>query len=266
MYGKNYDQNHGMDNQDFPEWVAPKLERTFYGFCHPLHLNNNLICSKKDTNFLTVFKNLDLLIIGGGGSTNKFLDINNIGKWDSVWSLNHFYKNDKLKNNKSSIHLISLGPEINLQDKDLLKYIDNYWPIVGFELHQKWSREQVDSPLVKEVNDFYNNNLKFCFQTKYFSILGSGARLVILACELGVKSISFVGFDGPQAIWNADHSFEKGKNFMTYRCQGYSKEQVIKMFQDEYNWFWNYIKTTYPNVKVQALEDPYKYHEVLFNF
>lgn len=268
MFGTDYDKNHGMDNKDFPEWVGKKMESTFHGFCHPLHYNDNIICSKKEE-LKEKYKNKHILILGGGGSTLKFLDSLEFSKVWALknpdfykWTMNNFFKSAKISSYK--IDLVSFGPEVDLQDNYLGEYLNFFQVDVGIELHQKWSREPLNSSLVKEVNDFQNIS-KFCFQTKYFSILGSGARLIILACELGVKSISFTGFDGPLAIFEGNHSFEPGKTFLTYRAQGYSKEDTHKLFFNEYQWFWTYIKTNYPNTKIIPLEDPYKLHAILYN-
>jgi hypothetical protein len=261
MFGRDYDKNHGMDNKDFPEWVVNKMHNTFYNFCLPLYSNQNLVCSKKN-NLRLKYGNKDILILGGGGSTLNYLNQFDYGRWyDGVWTLNNFFLNMTLY--ETEMDLISLGPEVNLQNDMLQCYLNKFQPDVCIELHQKWSREEETSDIVTEVNGFYNHDKQFCFQTKYFSVLGSGVRLIILACELGAKSVSFIGFDGPDAIWNADHAFEKGKNFMTYRAQGYPQEVVRQMFKDEYDWFWNYIKTTYPAVKLVSLDKNNKYHELL---
>lgn len=267
MFGQDYDKNHGMDNKDFPEWVGRKMEDTFHSFCHPLHHNSNIICSNKQK-LIDKYKDRNILILGGGGSTLKYLETSVYNKTyamkrpndELLWTMNNFFQSSELA--RQSFSLISLGPEVNILDDYLNEYLNFHGSDVGIELHQKWSRESKDSQIVKEVNEWFEPN-KFCFQTRYFSILGSGARLVILACELGAKSVSFTGFDGPQAIWAADHAFEKGKNFMTYRAQGYPQDQVIKMFKDEYNWFWNYVKITYPNIRITALTDPNNYHGIL---
>lgn len=263
MYGQDYDKNHGIDNKDFPEWVAKKIEKTFHSFCYPLHSSYHFICSKQDS-LKEKYKDKNILILGGGGSTKKFLEKNTIKEnICSLWSLNNFFKSSLIT--KYHIDLVSLGPEVDLQDSHLNEYLHFFNVDIGIELHQKWSREQINNPLVKEVNKFaLDNNSTFCFQTRYFSILGSGARLVILACELGASGVAFTGFDGPEAIWAADHAFEEGKNFMTYRAQGYPKDQVIQMFKDEYNWFWNYIKTTYPHTTISPLDDTYGLHTILY--
>lgn len=268
MYGTNYDKNRGLDNQDFPVWVAEKIKKTFYNFSDPLFSNERIIISNKG-GLEERYKGKDIFIFGGGGSSLRFLDSLEYGKiWAlsdkdrSLWTLNNFYKNERFR--KVKFDLVSLGPEVDLQDTILIDYLNRKMPDVGIELHQKWSRESVDSPIVQQVNDFYPVGIqeKFCFQTKYFSFLGSGARLVLLASELGARSVTFIGFDGPDAIWKADHAFEEGKNFMTYRMQGFSQQVAREMFQSEYDWFWEYCNKTYQTLYFSA-DNQNNYHQYL---
>lgn len=264
MYGQYYDKDRGFGNIDFPKEVSVKIKETFYKFSLPLYCNNRLICSKKD--FLSLkYSSKDIFIFGGGGSTNRYFKdgqtLSDIQEYDAFWSLNNFYKNKTLEN--YPLELISLGPEVDLNDEELWIYLQCFQPNVGIELHQKWSRESLDHPLIKEINDFNDYSEKFCFQTRYFTFLGSGVRLIILACELGAKSVSFIGFDGPDAIWKADHAFEEGKNFMTYRMQGFAQDVARQMFQAEYDWFWNYCKETYPDTKIISIDKTNNMHRVL---
>lgn len=261
MYGQNYDKNYGLDNLDFPLKVKEKIKETFYSFSSPLFYNENIIISKKEE-IEQKFRYKDVLLLAGGGSTNKWLSTKpDLSKYDRVVSLNHFYEGPLTKDIK--VDLCTFGPEIDFESKILHKYLHDYHPMVGIELHQKWSRESLHSILLREVNKFYDNFRKFTFQTKFFGVTGSGTRLISLLCSLGIYSLSFIGLDGPDSIWNAEHSFEIGKNFMTYRCQGKPKEIVRGLFFDEYQFFWDYCKKLYKGVKLINLDKNNIYHRIL---
>ena len=254
MYGSKCQLNYGMGNDTFHLEAGSRIREVF-NFCEPLIYDEYLIYTENK-----LFKDENILILGGGGSTKRWLESNPSLDYDSIWSLNNFYKNNYIYNN-IKVDLFSVGPEVNVKDPILLDYLYKNNTIAAIELHQKWGRTfnnpetgQTPSQLKDEINLFYDNNKKVCFQTKFYSQLGGGVRLLIYAAHIGVKSISFIGFDGPTAILNGDHAFEKGKVQFPGAVKHLDNNTKVKFFQQQYSVFWQYFKQIY-KTKVISLDD-----------
>ena len=78
--------------------------------------NADYIYRKPDS--FSKYKDSSILLFAGGPSTNKLLD-DELPKVDYFWSLNYFYKNDRLP----KIDLAALGKEVDMGDKKLIDYI-----------------------------------------------------------------------------------------------------------------------------------------------
>jgi len=204
MYGSKCQLNYGLGNTTFHEEAGNRIREVFHSFCEPLVFDEHLIYTINNK-----FRGCKLLVLGGGGSTQRWIDSKPALNYDTIWSLNSFYKNDYIKNNLK-VDLFTVGPEVDLHDNILLDYLHKHNTIAAVELHQKWGRtfnnpESGKTPeeMKNEINEFYKDNKKV-FQTKFYSQLGGGVRLLIYAAHIGVAKIDFIGFDGPQAILDGD--------------------------------------------------------------
>jgi hypothetical protein len=172
---------------------------TYYyklAFGSPVVNEELLITRNLPTNCLTGKK---VLVIGGGPSTEALTE-EIFNSYDATVSCNHFFKNDFLKNKKVTIALI--GDEVDLNDREFIRYIEYNAPAIGFE-HSS-SRSHLD------LKDFVErHNKTFLYMTRYFSRLGYVARGCVLARLLGSNEIHFIGMDG---FSKNKHSFEKLKN------------------------------------------------------
>ena len=74
------------------------------------------------------FKDSRVLIIGGGPSSNE-VNWENLD-YDYIFSINHFYKNEKLKNRP--VDLISVGAEVDLQSDEFVSYVSEHNPTLVF--------------------------------------------------------------------------------------------------------------------------------------
>lgn len=257
MFGTARD-NYGLNNGNFTNIVLPKLESVFK-FAAPFIISNNIIYSDKAF-YKHKYQGKKILILGGGGSTSRLLPNLDLSVYDYIWSLNNFYKNDFIRNN-IRVDLFSVGPEVDLTCPILLEYINNNYVTAAFELHEKWARSfnnpetgQTHQELLEEAANFYRDDFKIAFQTKFYSQLGGGARLIIFAGELGVSKIDFTGFDGPNAIRDKDHAFEKGKGKFSQFVTPMSHPARIQYFQSQYDFFWQYMHREYPNLILVPLE------------
>lgn len=181
----------------------------------------------------------------GGGPSSKY-------DWDSIdydylWSMNHFFLNKKLKNRKVDLAMI-LG-EVNLSSKLFLDYIREHRTFLGFEINTIWSGFNFPE---------YENY--FCMHTKFYSRVGVAARMLIFAAELGFKNILFTGLDGPEPMFKGEHGFQPGKTTMPSSFSGLSKEQIIKVYEYQYEVFWDYIRKFYPEVAFKNVGGGQRYH------
>lgn len=258
MYGSKCNINYGFDNNLFHVEVPPRIRQAFKNFCEPLHLYDELIMSEQS--FLDKYKGASILLLGGGGSTQRWLDQGpDLNQYDFVWSLNNFFKNDFIRNNVH-VDLFSVGPGVNLADEQLNWYLQKHQTIAAFELHQKWARDfrnsetgQMPHEVWEEADRFYDNQNKCVFQTKFYSQLGGGVRLIIYGAHLGIRSIHFTGFDGPAAINSGDHAFEAGKMAFPGAVKHLGQAQKEMLFQIQYDVFWMYIKNLFPQLIIKDL-------------
>jgi len=186
------------------------------------------------------YKGKSILIIGGGGSTNK-LDWETLNTYDYVWSVNHFYLHPVLKDIKMDLVMMMAEPDLN--DEKWLEYREKFKPYVGFEIHDKWRGYKFDD------YDKY-----FCMHTRFYSKLGACVRMIIFAAELGVNRIDFIGLDGKDAIEKGDHAFQPGKTTLP---------TTVGSFVGQYYSFWNHTMSAYPDVEFFNLGGGEKYHEAI---
>lgn len=206
-----------------------------YTFYKDVKVTNEIIFSNANF-FEKKYKNKKILIFGGGPSTNIFFQKGMPMNYDFLWSVNHFFLNPYLRNVKIDLAMIMLEP--NIFSKDFINYYNEFRPILGFELHDKW----------KSVTIPY----KECFvmQTRFYGILGACQRMIIFAALLGVQQVDFVGLDGLSAIRNGDHSFQPGKKTLPS-----ISSDVVYDFQ--YQELWKYLynfrnKTKFNNLSKLA--------------
>jgi len=190
-----------------------------------LKITNELLISTNQS--FNMFKDKKVLVIAGGPSSLE-LDYDNLDEYDYKFTCNHFFRNSVLSN--ILFDIILLCQEVNLKDEDLIKYINKFNPLVGFE-HSDARRTS------KDVVDFAksNNAKAFLYLTRYFSKLGFGPRLVILAVLFGCKEVHFAGIDGWKNPSRHDHAFENNKPPPPFNN--------LKAFQYQMVIFWQYIFT-----------------------
>lgn len=258
MYGVNK-FNNGLVNRHFIKQVDERTKKIFWDFCQEERNDEEVYWT--NANLLKKFRNSRILLLGGGPSTSRWLaepsSWSAIAEYDYLWSMNKFFLNPTLYNLK--VDLFSLGPEVKFEKKYkdsrehklLYEYLERFNPCVAFELHHKWAND-ANKQQLEEVNSFYDNHRKFSFSTKWYSALGAGVRLMLLAGALGVRQVDYVGFDGASALISGQHSFEKEKKFLPSALRRFNHKQIGQVMAHEYRVFWNYIKRIYPNTKYES--------------
>ena len=234
---------HHRARGTFQEWSTADCRTFFPSFSDKLVVTPEITYQNKEE--FSDYKGKTLMLVGGGPSANNDWDSR---EYDYLWSINHFFKNEKLKN--MHVHLAMIMGEPDITSEDFLSYRDLYQTYVGFEIHDKWLQYSFDS---------YNNY--FCMHTRFYGRLGAGARMKIFAAQLGFDKVLFTGFDGPEAIFDGDHAFEPGKTTLPGVFQNLHVNNVSYFWKEQYDYLWKYIHTLYPNTKFINIGGGEKYHE-----
>ena len=227
-----------MTDEGFESWAIREAH------IFPEHIledgvaNEEIIFSKA-TKF-EKYKDKSVLIIGGGPSTTK-LDFSKVNS-DFMWSVNHFYLNPII--NKLKIDMAMIMGEPDITSQEFLEYRNRDNLMIGFEIHDRWIGYKFDD---------YDNY--FLMHTDFYSKLGACVRMIIFACSLGVKKVSFVGLDGPKYIVKGDHAFEKNKTTLP---SGFSPE----IYSYHYKLFWDYVKAEFYETEFENLGYGGEYHSL----
>jgi len=181
--------------------------------------------------YFNQFKGKDILILGGGPSTNEF-DWSKINH-DFIWSCNHFYLNPKIK--KEMVSLFMVGNEVKLLTDGRLKaYMKNN--IKSHMVIQPTdARKQKE---IREIKKMYPKQSTYA-HLRYRSRLGQMPRLIILASLLGARSVMFAGMDGVPRRGTA-HAFEPGK----IPRGAPTKKGAENVFRRQYVSLWDYVLNT----------------------
>ena len=258
LYHKDCIEEGLLRNSPFESHRSKKREPSFVSFARSgaakfpnfiiedLALGDYIIFSKHSK--FKKYKDSRVLIAGGGPSTNK-LDFSSSER-DFLWSCNHFYLHKYLKNTKVDMAMIMGEPDI--KSEEFINYRDKFKPMIGFEIHENWIPSSVNKFKGYQFDDYENY---FLMHTDFYSKLGAGVRMIIFACALGVKEVSFVGLDGPSFIKKGDHAFQKGKTTLPV---GYNPE----IYAFHYRLFWKYINSCFPSVSFLNLGYGQEYHDI----
>lgn len=145
-----------------------------------------------------------VLIVGGGPSTNE-VKWENI-KADFVWTCNDFYLNEKALSTK--FDLVALGNLVNFNNEALLEYLTaNTKCNILFELEYLYNQTLTENQSFLERfkgRYYFGRNDK-----EYASLVGPPARLMMLAANVGVSEIYYVGVDGFDPDMKNRHAFTK---------------------------------------------------------
>jgi len=234
---------HGRARNTFQEWSSEDCRILFPDFSDNLVVTSEITYQHKD--YFDSYKGKTLMLVGGGPSSKEGWDDY---KHDYIWSMNHFFLNEKLKNKRVDLAMIMGEPDIS--SPSFFSYIKEHRPYLGFEIHDKWFNHTFNK---------YENY--FCMHTRFYGRIGAGARMLIFAACLGFKRVLFTGLDGPEAIFAGDHSFEPGKTTLPACFTGCGIEYVRQHWKYQSDYLWEYIHTLYPNIEFMNVGGGEYYHE-----
>ncbi len=238
------------NDNDFTSWAPKMLRKLYPSFSDKLIVKKDIVYQAHP--FFSTSIGAKLLVIGGGPSTND-LTLTDLQKYDSIWSLNKFYKHPLLKQVRMS--LVVSGAGINLLDDEFQEYLYKYEPVCLFEIHPKW----------QSYHRFINNNFYIkkniaCFHSKIYGAIGCCIRMINLAAAIGIKEIHFIGLDGSVEIKKGNHAFTPGKTELPSLCN-IENADIVHLFL--YNHFWTYIQDLYPQIKLISLQLKNPLHAML---
>lgn len=195
---------------------------------YPTQIDNEIAITNSE--ILNKYKDSKILIIGAGPSAYENQDLwrSQLGEYDFVWSCNHYFKANFLKDIK--FDLVTIGNEVDYLNRQLTDRIRRDGTIVGIETNI--SRQ---GSKFKNFLSFLGKN-KFFFVTRYFGKIGSIPRMIVLAQKLNVKHISFVGVDGvapPDEINKV-----KATVFENKKASGPTNYNLCRK---QYVLFWDYV-------------------------
>ena len=188
------------------------------------------------------YQDKTILIVGAGPST-KDVEWKNI-ECDYVWTCNNFFLNKDFL--EIPVDLAAVGPSVNIQDEKFVNYVKNNSTTCLLEGGISPFRSNEDMEKLIEIT---NNNTYF-YHLRYFSKVGTVARMICLATLLKAKEIIFVGMDG---------SLGKSGDAHVHAFEGASKTHDGRVFSDDrhrrqYVLLWDYLlndlssKTKYQNL------------------
>lgn len=240
---RTFPVTHPLDFGQGPnkEWnPIDDIEDMFPTFCDNLFISDEIIYSKK----LRIFKDSKILLIGGGPSA-QFTPLSNSDarrRYDYIWSMNNFFMCNRLP--YVEIALLMFGANTQLSDPRLGDYLARYKPYMVFEPHPKYGFRKT---IGHEKNPDWNNARKFInggdyinnkavCQTAFWSRVGIGARMLLLAGHLEVKQVAFIGIDGYTSYTTGAHYFEKtkGKEALPSSIQAMPDKTAKAVYLDEY--------------------------------
>ena len=216
-----------------PHWGAEHLQR----YLPPIFgedASNTTQYVIQDFDELKKYEDKTILMIGGGPSA-KDVDWKNMDiEYDYVWSCNNFYLNSEM--NEFGVSLAFLGPPVDLESKELQAYVNENKTTCVFEAGISPFRRPEEFELFKEACPD-----RSCYiHQRYFSKLGTVARMVCLGTFLRAKKIYFVGMDGfPGKDGNKyEHVFEGPKKDHGGRLFSYD------LHRRQYVLLWDYLLNT----------------------
>lgn len=214
-----------------------------YLFNRGFQYNDELITDlpQKD---IDKYKNKKLLLLAAGPTLKERVDEIDFSSYDFIWSCTKFFLNPKIKN--IELDLFSIGGNVELDDSELEAYLTE-------NKNTKYGLECFIQPFkLKEqlVNfrDKHGADRGFTFHTRYFSKLGAGPRLLVLAAMFQLSEVHLLGIDGHPLKFK--HSFESSKKYVENEAA--TREDSEDAYRRQFCILWKYLlsfpRTTFVNL------------------
>ena len=182
---------------------------SFYGPAFGVDIVENDEIIYRDLPELKKFIDSIILVVGGGPTTISY-------DWDPkdydyVWSCNHFFMNEKLKNVDVAFATMTIEVDKTEENEELHEYLKNNSTIICYD-----DRFVLEDKKDFSISEVYPDRSMYA-HTRYRGKIGSAAKLLCMAITMRPKEIHIVGMDGfKESTKLGDdnyHSFQKGKVF-----------------------------------------------------
>ena len=192
-------------------------------------------------------KGKKVLIVGGGPSS---VDIKWQNHYDYVMTSNNYYK--KFSDHKP--YMINFTPYINLDDPELLSFVDSGNFYIGLEADAFLKEHEI--VMVRKFWPKYKDRIVL-FHTRYSSAIGVSTRQAVFAVLMGASEVHLCGMDLFKDTTSTRHSFEANKSLPRWRLSGGDtlQQQLVVSF-------WEYINkiSSISNCKVTNLARHFEYN------
>lgn len=203
---------------------------SYYGETLGTQLRKNSEIAFLDIDGVKKFQNSKILIIGGGPSTLACdWDPN---EYDYVFSCNHFYLNEKIKNIDIALATFTTETDFSEKNVEFHNYMSKNSTIICFEdrmqPHEKEPFEFIKSKYPERT--MYSH-------TRYRGKIGAVPRLLCMAVLLGAREVHIIGMDGFKKGDKkgdlAGHAFQASKTRMGTHDYNLCKKHYVAL--------WDYI-------------------------
>tara|TARA_B100000287_G_scaffold245939_1_gene231238 strand:- start:260 stop:1165 length:906 start_codon:yes stop_codon:yes gene_type:complete len=215
LYNNNWDLNYVL---------------SYYGSILGMDVISNSEIMYYNLSEIKKFKDSKILIVGGGPTTMAY-------DWDSkdydyIFSCNHFYLNEKLKNVDVALATFTTETDFSANNDLFHDYMNDNSTIICFE-----DRMQPDErEYFGFIKEKYPNRTMYA-HTRYRGKIGAAPRLLCMASLFGAREIHVVGMDGFKKGVKlgdvSDHAFETGKT-----RQG---THDYRLYHKHYVALWDYV-------------------------
>jgi len=181
---------------------------------------------------LEKFKDSKILILGAGPTASE-VDWNE-DDYDFVFSTNHFFMNDRIKN--INISLANIGDEVRFSNKELHEYLERHDTILCFENSGRDPKE------LRQFKQKYEDRV-FWAHTRYHSKIGAIPRLISIAALLGASEIHIAGMDGmiPSHLQDKHfHSFQAQK-VQSGTLESGKEQETLRKYSEQFLALWDYL-------------------------
>ena len=187
-------------------------------------------------NFEKKYNGKDILIIGGGTSTNDVAWENIITPNTFIWTCNDFYKNERVAS--QNLDLYQLAYTTDLKDDKLISYLNKVKPFIYYEPVHFRGKQNTDEYKKFDNSidyDIYSMDIDIG-QIEYTLAQKSGAvlRLLCLALVTGAKNIYFVGYDGFDKRFSNIHAFTGTKGLKDSDTRRDWEKDYYNVFMEAY--------------------------------
>jgi hypothetical protein len=163
-------------------------------------------------------------------------------EYDHIWACNNFFM--KSDSDELAASLLSVGPTVDLKSSEFNDYVKRHKTLCVFEAGISPFRKSEE---FEELKSSFSEQVAY-YHLRYFSKVGTIARLICLATFLKAKKIYFVGMDGDMGKDGTKHQHAyEGVHKTDHQGRTFSYDR----YRQQYVLLWDYLLNTLENNKVE---------------